>query len=154
MATVQRSVNTCLSIREIREQGPNRKTSSKYTMVSSEGWLIGDFKRCVWFESVAPSHQSLTPQFPRSKKRRWSPTEVGSCRHGYLQRSPLRSSWGSCSGLSYSGCTSGWNARTSAPSAPSPLAPWAAPAPRRRRRHTGDRWRWTAPAAGTARYPR
>lgn len=103
---------------------------------------------------VSPPHRWSTPQFPRSKTRRWSPTAVWSCPHGCPPRSPPRSSWGSCSGPSCSGCTFGWNARTSASSAPSPRVPSAAPARRRRRPRRGGRWRWTAPAAGTSRCPR
>lgn len=105
-------------------------------------------------ECVSPSHQWLTPRFPRSKTPRWSPTEVWSYPPGFPPRSPPHSSSGSSSSLSYSGCTSGRNARTSAPSAPWPPAPSAAPAPRRRRPRRGGRRRWRAPAAGTARYPR
>lgn len=112
------------------------------------------FMRNCIFTHISSSHQWLTPQFPRSKKRRWSPIEVWWCPHGSPLRSPPHNSWGSYSSLSYSGYTSGWNARTSAPSAPSLLALLAAPAPRRRRPRTRDRWWWTMPTAGTSRYPR
>lgn len=114
-------------------------------------------KWCIWLSLQRPassSHRWLTPQFLRSKKRPWSPIEVWSRPRGSPPRSPPRSSSGSYSTLSYSGCTSGWNVRTSAPSAPSLLSPLGVPAQRRRRPRTGDRQRWTAPAAGTARYPR
>lgn len=110
--------------------------------------------RINFLECVSQSHQWLTPRFPRSKKLRWSPTEVWLYQPGFLPRLPPHSSSRSSSSLSYSGCTSGRNARTSAPSAPWPPAPSAAPAPRRLRPRRGDRRRWTAPAAGTARYPR
>lgn len=114
-------------------------------------------KWCIWLSLQRPtssSHRWLTPQFLRSKKRPWSPIEVWSRPRGSPPRSPPRSSSGSYSALSYSGCTSGWNVRTSAPSAPSLLSPLGVPAQRRRRPRTGDRQWWTAPAAGTARYPR